>query len=144
MHILTSRIQSTLKQHNVALKDRARMTELLVAEAVSACLPIPSSAVENPTGYYVSQHKVNVIEKLAYVNEHIVVDIDAAEGLVLQLWLTRYRLVHQQTDQRVNRLLRLAIREGNYTIPKVYSEMVAHYPGTELAHYHVVDEEDLK
>ncbi len=92
MHILTSRIQSTLKQNNVALKDRARMTELMVAEAVSACLPIPSSAVENPTGHYVSQHKVNVIEKLAYVNEHIVVDIDAAEQLVLQLWLTRYRL----------------------------------------------------
>jgi hypothetical protein len=143
MNTITARIQSTLRDANVALQDRARMTELLTAEAVANCLSIPSSPVENGTGFYISQHKVNVLEKLSAVNEHIVVDIDQAETLVLQLWLTRYRMVHQATDQRISRLMRIAIREGNYSIPKIYTEMAATYPDTEIRRYHTDDEKDL-
>lgn len=143
MHTFSSRIQSSLTDAKVELRDRARLTEVLVAEAIAFCLPLPSSAVDNPSGHYLNQHKVVALEKLSKVNEHLVIDIDQAEQLTLQLWLSRYRMVHCPTDHRSGRLMRLATEEGNSGIPRVHTEILRKYHNVALSNYHLSDEKDL-
>lgn len=135
MHQITQTVQDILKNNDVSIQDRSKMTEILIAEAVAICISIPTSPSKSPESLFLSQYKQNVLEKLAEVNELIVIDMDHACHLVFQIWLTRYRMVHCPQDFRVGRLMELAIRTDNVTVSNDYLKIMAAYPNAKIGKY---------
>lgn len=143
MHHITKTIQDLISQCDVALKDRAKATELLVSEGIAATLSLPTSPTDNPQTVFLAQCKLNALEKLTKVNEHVVIDVDRALDLVYRIWLLRYSLVHRMNDRSVGRLLSLAICGNKDTIPGTYVDLLAECPDMFLTRYQIQDSEEL-
>lgn len=135
MHNITNTVSDILTYAAVSVEDRKMVTELLVAEALGVCLPIPSSPTDAPNNLFLSLHKLKVVEKLCQVNESIVIDVDRACDLVYNVWLARYRLVHCPNDSRVTRLVELAIRSECSSIPNDVAAVLAKYPKAKIGKY---------
>lgn len=99
-------------KHTVDVKDRRRATEVYLAELMSYHCDLPSGIVSDPEAYFRTHIKVNVVQELAKVNEHIILDIDACCGLVYKLWKARYQLVFRPDLPSTPRLFDVAVSAG--------------------------------
>ena len=144
MHLLSYEIQNIIRRNNVPLRERGKMVELLVAEAIALKISLPSSPVSNPGAHFRTQHKVRVLDMLAKINEEVVIDLDRTCDLAMAIWLSRYRLVHSPNDIRVGRFMAhvLAADENN-SIPGMYKDLARSFPDAFLDRRRIEEENDL-
>lgn len=124
MHTL---IQAALKELNTAQLPPEKQQlglELLMSEVIAFYLPLPSAPVDAPDLYFLSHCKVLVMQKLAYINERSVIQLDRAAELVFSIWLTRYSLVHRLGWSSGGNFLRLASQSQYVRMPEAYKSLL--------------------
>ncbi|MNU54526.1 hypothetical protein D3C71_435840 [compost metagenome] len=114
---IATALQFALDYGKVQFADRSKVTSLLVADALSTQLPLPTSAVDSPEGWYRNSIRMNLGRALNVINEQHVIDMDIVEDLVFKLWIARYRLVHEPTHPGVSSLLKNMVLCGDITDP---------------------------
>ncbi|MND14865.1 hypothetical protein D3C81_483430 [compost metagenome] len=114
---IASALQFALDYGQVQFADRSKVTSLLVADALSTQLPLPTSAVDSPEAWYRNTIRMNLGRALNVINEQHVIDMDIVEDLVFKLWIARYRLVHEPTHPGVSSLLKNMVLCGDITDP---------------------------
>lgn len=110
-------IQQSLDWGNVAFADRTKVTSLMVADALATQLPLPTSRLDSPEGWYRNTLRANIGKALNCINEEHVIDMDIVEDLIFKLWIARYRLVHESTHPAVSSLLKNLVLCGEITDP---------------------------
>lgn len=115
---------------SIDLKDRSKVLELAVAEAIATVTPLPITKLETSktSSFFTTNHKVNVIQALSMVNEFIVLDIDQTCDLVYHIWLIRYLFVHVPNDPRIMTLGTALVMQNDSHIPNVYGDVRSKYP----------------
>lgn len=114
---IAAAIQRALDCGEVQFADRTKVVSLLVADALAAQLPLPSSAVDHPEAWYRNTLRINIGQALNVINEQHVIDMDIVENLVFKLWITRYRLCHDATHPAASSLLKNLLLCGEVTDP---------------------------
>lgn len=135
MNNLLKLIQETLNLESVHYKDKGDLIALVASEAIASTLPLPTSPTTNVSGLFLTQHKVNVEQELALLNEQIVIDIDSATELVFQIWSIRYSLVHQMNDLHVGRLLSAIVSTNACKIKPEFIRVAQEYPKSYLGRF---------
>ena len=123
---IASAIQRALDCGEVQFADRCKVVSLLVADALSSQLPLPTSAVDSPEAWYRNTLRINIGKALNVINEQHVIDMDIVEELVFKLWITRYRLVHAPSHPAASSLLKNLVLCGEITDP-VSCEIATRY-----------------
>lgn len=88
-------------------KSNQELVAMALAKAVANELPLPSSAVELATEFYLNSTYVNTRDLLSAINEIVVVDLSRVQELVKTFWLIRYNILFPrkklfQTNQIVS------------------------------------------
>lgn len=123
---IATAIQRTLDCGEVQFADRTKVVSLLVADALSSQLPLPSSAVDHPEAWYRNTLRINIGQALNVINEQHVIDMDVVEELVFKFWIARYRLCHAPCHPAASSLLKQLMLCGEITDP-VSAEMAQRY-----------------
>lgn len=139
MHLLINAVVKKAEHHEVNFKDKAKAIEIMVAESIAASLTLPTTEVSELHAYFSAHCKVHTLQKLAEVNETIVIDIDRAAELVYKIWCLRYSLVHRMNDLSTGRFLSHVVASGSGKIPECYSEVISKYPTLTLSRYEIDD-----
>ena len=119
-------VNTILDTFQVPLGDRAEVVYSTAARAIAYKLPLPSSPVQNPYGYFLEKFKDEVAEDLALLNESCVIRVVEAAQLVKHLWVFRYHVVYDPTSISVMQALdTLAGQEGERYLAPTYKQMLA-------------------
>lgn len=88
-------LRSAMDVESIALDKREVITVNVVAALVADRLAVPSSRLEsNPKIHFVNMHQAEVNDLIGKVNEEQVVNIEAIQTRVYQIWKERYELMH--------------------------------------------------
>lgn len=140
---LVRSIQSNKVAHIADPGERQKLCEYLVSEAISISLELPSSFVEHPKMFFNERHMDAVCRKIAKANEQMVLDFDQILELVYGLWYTRYLLVFEPTNRRVNNLVRLAVVDNGSMVPGKYREVLEKHETIKIKSWDVKGDEGV-
>lgn len=88
-------LRTAMDSAEVGLENREEIQTNLVAALIAATIEVPSSRLEsNPKLHFVNIHVGNVNEIIGCINEQVVINIDAVQTRVYEIWKERYELVH--------------------------------------------------
>jgi len=132
---LTNKIQSIINTANIPVGLQGSATELLVAEALAFALDIPTQPVTAPELHYASQYKVEILRKLAIVNEQTVLRLDLTSELIYAFWLVRYSLAHKRGWLGAGKFINLALQVDNALIPEPHKTLVTTYPSLGISEF---------
>jgi hypothetical protein len=124
---LIAQAQKSITAANLPPELQGKAMELMAAETLAFTLPLPVEKVENPQLYFTTQYKVELLQKLAIINEQVVINLDATISLLYDVWLIRYMLVHTPGWLGANSFINLAIQQAT-TVPEEYKALVTNYP----------------
>lgn len=86
-----NQVESTISDPTV----RGKAIAIAVGLAISGSLVLPSSEVENPTGYFNLQNTAAVNRIVSQFNENVVFDARSAVDHARRFWLLRYTAAYQ-------------------------------------------------
>ena len=132
---LITQAQKVIASANLPAELQGKAMELMAAETLAFTLPIPVEKVENPQIYFTTQYKVELLRKLAVINEQVVINLDATINLLYDVWLIRYMLVHTPGWLGGNNFINLALQQAT-TVPEEYKVLIANH--TELKNHRFV------
>jgi hypothetical protein len=128
IHALDQALSVLARQHQPSLEDLASFKVLLACEYIAYRLALPTTAIEQPKQYFLTQHKLTVLDWLTQLNERFVFNIDEAVTLVFELWRYRYSFAHEGPNHRYGR----ALTGGNLTVTGMLSDpyraLLTRYP----------------
>lgn len=75
--------------------EKAKYMASVLGSVIGTTLDMPSSPVDIPRNYFLTNHKHAVGEYLCAINEVFPINIDLAMSLADNVYLTRYRLVFE-------------------------------------------------
>lgn len=104
---------------------RSRTAMEHIAVALGYVLELPSATADSLSGFYDGTHRAEVGRILSAINEHLMIDVDAAFAIIKQVWLNRATVTTGDVD--VLWLLQNLWTEHNQYIP------VRHYKGGWMA-----------
>lgn len=79
---------------SVAAINRSEYVAIAVGAIAASIMPLPTSAVNNPTNHWALQHESTLKVLLSQLNEMYVIDIKQALTIARQVYLARYRRVY--------------------------------------------------
>lgn len=79
---------------STAAVSRSEYVAIAVGAIAASVLPLPTSAVNNPTNHWILQHESTLKALLSELNERYVLDIKMASTIARQVYLARYRRVY--------------------------------------------------
>lgn len=82
---------------SVAVVDRSEYVAIAVGAIAASVLPLPTSAVNNPTNHWILQHESSLKGLLSQLNELYVLDLKMSMTIARQVYLARYRRVYDAT-----------------------------------------------
>lgn len=91
------------------IADRNKLAMVTLTKVIAYKLAIPSSPVDNPELYYISNHLTFVNNAVSHINETIVINVDAFVNAVKAIWLTRYRVVFTPSTPEANDAINAAL-----------------------------------
>lgn len=74
---------------------KTQIVAAAVAVATAISLPLPSTPVESPEGYYASTCALLATGEVGEYNEEAVLDVPQALEMTRNFWLLRYNALHQ-------------------------------------------------
>lgn len=101
---------------------RTHALTAIVATIAAYKLPIPSSAVERPSDFYIQNCLRPVEMFVGTVNEQIILDANAAMAMAKAIWESRYSVVHAPTSKEAIATIMSIMSSGNYRIPPVFAD----------------------
>lgn len=75
-------------------RSRSKEVSLALARVLNSSVSVPGNVIEDPVGFYRTQHKVNVDAMIGRLNELIVIDIDAISDYCQKYFMYRYTTVN--------------------------------------------------
>ena len=88
-------LRTAMDSAEVGLENREEIQTNLVAALIAATIEVPSSRLEgNPKLHFVNINVGSVNEIIGCINEQVVINIDAVQTRVYEIWKERYELVH--------------------------------------------------
>lgn len=124
MLMLQQKFFSFLDSNNVPMEKRGSLISYLLASTLANCTPLPSSPVDAPKRYYMEMYAPVNDSKIASINEQIVIDYDTVSKLTMDLWLLRYRLLHEPRQIDVRKFIDALTAAGVSLVPEKYSELL--------------------
>lgn len=107
-------LRSAFDAESLSLEKREVVTTNVVAALIADRLPVPSSRIEsNPKIHFVNMHQSEVNNVIGMVNEQHVLNIDAVQRRVYQIWKERYDLMHYPLKGVKNALSSILGEESN-------------------------------
>lgn len=79
--------------------ERKDLATIVYGQVITTSLPIPTSPVDQPEIFYISNYLQIVNNHVSAINEKIVVDVDGLKSAIKAMWLTRYSLVYAPSTQ---------------------------------------------
>lgn len=113
---------ASMEELGVPLEQRTVLLSIALARAIGYKLPIPTAAVDDVRAYYEDQHRNNVDQTLAKINERIVFDLGEISNLAAAVWTFRYRMVHDPSNPAVRDFLDNMVKVGSKEFPTRVSE----------------------
>jgi hypothetical protein len=120
-------LQSLLDSNGVALGDRAEVAYTAAARAIAYKLPLPSSPLENPYGYFLEKHKEETLALLSEINESCVIRVEQAAELVKRIWVFRYQVVYDACSLSVMATMDVIAGEGDRYVSPAYKRLLKEY-----------------
>lgn len=127
---LVSSIKHLLKVNKVVAKDQRAVVEATLGEYFAYHVPLPGGPVADVPAFFRAHCKVQCLQELALINEHIVFDLDAACDMVFKLWQVRYRLVFRPDLPSIGRLSMMCVNKN--IIDEKHASAIATYPNALL------------
>lgn len=87
-------------------------------------LPLPSSPVERPKEWYITNCLSAAESFIGELNEHSVVDVSGALDIAKAIWESRYSTVHVPASKEAMASLLSIVGSGNYRVPPVYADAI--------------------
>lgn len=76
-------------------EEKAKYLASLLGSVIATTLDMPSTAVDIPRNFFLTNHKQRVTEFVCEVNELFPINVDLAISLADNIFMTRYRLVFE-------------------------------------------------
>lgn len=96
----------------------------VVAAMAAYRLPIPSSPVERPKEWYITNCLAAAENFIGGVNEHTVLDVRGALDIAQAVWESRYSIVHVPASKEAMASLMEIVGSGNYRVPPIYGDAI--------------------
>lgn len=122
---VSSDTRSFIAECNMTTQDQRKACMIAVARAIAYKQAMPTSAVDNPTEYYLANVYTGAKALIGGVNELICFDIAELEEMVRAFWMMRYHVLYPQPKVYCNEECPLALVSsfmgyGNFTNKAVF------------------------
>lgn len=128
MKINVFQIVKFLDDSGVPAADRAVVLSICLARAVGYGLDMPTSKVESPQSYYISNLKSLADSVVSQVNENIALNFDATCKLIESFWTFRYRLVYDMGNMAARNFLDGLVKVGSREFPGYVADFLIKLP----------------
>lgn len=80
--------------NNIEITDRKKIFSYALALSVAKKLPMPSSAVENPSGYFITNLESSSNAAVSEFNEKVIINVEETKEFIRKYWNIRYYALH--------------------------------------------------
>lgn len=124
MHIDLNKIIHILDGANITADKRGAILSLGLARAIGYNLDLPTSPVDDPVTFYISNVQSLAETVVSQVNEQVAIDVRKTCDLIKAVWTFRYRLVYQANNPTVRAFLDGLVKVGSTEFPGYVSELM--------------------
>lgn len=94
------------------VSDRKTLAMVTLPKVIAYRLALPTSPVESPELFYISNHLSFVNSIVSGINESLVIDVDLFTSLVKAVWLTRYRILYMASTPEADLAMSYVLTQG--------------------------------
>lgn len=124
MHIDLNKIIQIMDGANLTADKRGAVISLALARAIGYNLDLPTSPVNDPVTFYISNVQSLAETVVSQVNEQVAIDVRKTSDLIKAVWTFRYRLVYQAANPTVRSFLDGLVKVGSTEFPGYVSELM--------------------
>lgn len=125
MKIQAFKISAIVEQSCRGVSDISTTLGIAIARTVAYHLPLTTSRVDNPYVAFDTTAKAEALSILNDINEAYVIKIDDTLDLIQRLWVMRYRLVFEPSNEAVNSFITALMTVGSRELQPEISKFLA-------------------
>jgi hypothetical protein len=122
-YALSKLIDSNCNLFGVRPEDREKALALFIGLSLAYDLPLPTSPVTDPAGFFADTHIPVINSMLSQVNETQLIPISETKSVIANIWQMRYRMLYQPSPDEIISFVLQHSSALNEPMTKMLAEM---------------------